>query len=155
MSTIPHDVEFQAWHNRVARLEAERDELAAKLAAVETPWIERVAELRATISDLLGSHADAVAAHCATNAKLAEVERVLAAKDKLLASRPFQPTAQQAMERIDHFCKTDELEEAFSAANAEIARLKATLLMGLEGMKAAAWRDGLGPLSPPPQETTK
>jgi chromosome segregation ATPase len=32
MSTIPHDVEFQAWHNRVARLEAERDELAAKLA---------------------------------------------------------------------------------------------------------------------------
>ena len=50
---------------------------------------------------------------------LTQAERTIAAKDKLLASRPFQPTAEQAMERIEHFCKTDELEEARDAAIVE------------------------------------
>ena len=51
----------------------------------------------------------------------------LTVKDKLLASRPFQPTADQAMGRVEHSCKINELEEQRDSALADLAKMREVL----------------------------
>jgi chromosome segregation ATPase len=128
--------ENQKFHDRFTVAETALSAANAKLVAVETPWIERVAELRATISDLIGSHADTVAAHCAANAKLASARK-----------------NNDALERT-----ADDLHKQLVAANAEIARLKAEndgLRKALKPWTVKPPTAGMFISPPPPQETTK